>query len=39
MIHFIISTTDNQYQLNENKIKRDEMFDGILATSTNAEEQ
>lgn len=38
MIHFISNIAENQYELNEKKIKRDEMFDGILAISTNADE-
>jgi len=33
--HFITNTTENKYELNEKKIKRDEQFDGILAICTN----
>lgn len=35
MIHYITNISENKYQLNEEKIKRDELFDGILAICTN----
>lgn len=36
--HYLKQTSANKFMLNEQKIKRDELFDGILAISTNVQE-
>ncbi len=35
--HYLTKKEKNTFQLNEEKIKRDELFDGLLAISTNVE--